>query len=375
MTTRQARDGFTLVELLIVLAVIGVVATLAIPSYLRTVELARRAVCQSNLRGLGSGYQVCLMQEPGRKEAFNPFWPRIYGTEMGGQAVEPSDLLGPENWASVLTSRLRLGPNVFNCPSADANDEFGSMPDLRLRIWGDSWQDSHSEFEIYVTGAFPHWDYGPASELSKQPGIWKFGELPAGGLPESGNNVGLLPRYTPGPDPNVNYYVFDTGRWGEEYYAAGKADTDYNDIVLKVTETDTQVIIEAFQLDSWAGYNYNLVDADSGEVYGDRDNTIARGDNGPFAFSYTPVSYGMNSQADLLPSGADKILILDYRSDVCNVGAQTGQDAGWGKLKAPRHLGKCNAVLGNGAVRSMDPDEIDPDASQQNYQDHWAALQ
>lgn len=373
MILRRPRCGFTLVELLIVMSVLGLLVTLAIPSYVRSVELARRAVCQSNLRGLGSGYHACLIAEPARKGSFNPFETRIYGTEMGGEAVDPSDLLGTENWASILKSRLRVGPDLFDCPSANAGDTFGAMPDIRLRIWGDSWQDSHAEFEIYVTSTFPHWDYGPASKLAKQPGIWKFGELPEGGLPEYGDNVDLLPQYTPGPNPDVYYYVLDTGRWGDEYYAAGKADLDYNDIVLKVTETGAQVSVQAFQLDSWAGYNYNLVCADTGEVYGDRETTIARdGNNGPFVFSYVPVSYGINSQANALAAGVDKVLILDYRSDICNVGEQVGLDAGWNTLKAPRHLGECNAVLANGSVRSVAPGEIDPEASDENYRTYWS---
>ncbi|MHC4984847.1 MAG: prepilin-type N-terminal cleavage/methylation domain-containing protein [Planctomycetota bacterium] len=373
MTTRRSVFGFTLVELLIVLSVLGLLVTLAIPSYLRSVELARRAVCQGNLRGLGSGYQACSIEESGWKGSFDPFSARIYGTEMGGKAVKASGLLGTENWASILTSRLGIGPNLFDCPSADAGDTFGAMPDIRLRIWGESWQDSHAEFEIYVTSTFPHWDYGPASRLAKQPGIWKFGELPEGGLPEYGDNVDLLPEYTPGPNPDVYYYVLDTGRWGDEYYAKGEADLDYNDIVLKVTETGSQVIVEAYQLDSWAGYNYNLVCSDTGEVYGDRDTTIARdGNNGPFVFSYVPVSYGINSQANSLPGGVDKVLILDYRSAVCNVGEQAGLDEGWNTLKAPRHFGKCNAVLANGSVRSVAPEEIDPEASETNYATYWA---
>ena len=374
MTRCRPRLGFTLVELLIVLSVLGLVVTLAIPSYLRSVELARRALCQNNLRGLGSGYHACLIGEPAREGSFDPFATRIYGTEMGGEGVASSGLLGTENWASVLRSRLGVGPKLFDCPSANPDDTFGTMPDIRLRVWGESWQGSHAEFEIYVTSTFPHWDYGPASRLAKQPGIWKFGELPEGGLPEYGDNVALLPEYTPGPNPDIYYYVLDTGRWGDEYYAAGKADLDYNDIVLKVDETGDQVVIEAFQLDSWAGYNYNLVCADTGEVYGDRDNSIARGYNGPFTFSYVPVSYGINSQANAMPAGVDKVLILDYRSDVCNVGEQMGLDEGWDTLKAPRHLGECNVVLGNGTVRSVAPDEIDPEASDENYRTYWSPL-
>ena len=51
-------NGFTLVELLVVISIIGLLVTLVGPSLMRALRLADQTACQATLRGLGSALQL-----------------------------------------------------------------------------------------------------------------------------------------------------------------------------------------------------------------------------------------------------------------------------------------------------------------------------
>jgi prepilin-type N-terminal cleavage/methylation domain-containing protein len=53
------KKGFTLVELLVVLVVIGVIAGLILPNTLRAIEEANERECISNLRSIDAAIKLC----------------------------------------------------------------------------------------------------------------------------------------------------------------------------------------------------------------------------------------------------------------------------------------------------------------------------
>ena len=56
--TRQNRKGFTLVELLVVILILGVLSAIALPSYISTVQSSRQGAANSNAKALATAVQA-----------------------------------------------------------------------------------------------------------------------------------------------------------------------------------------------------------------------------------------------------------------------------------------------------------------------------
>ncbi|MDX1588985.1 MAG: type IV pilin protein [Oleiphilaceae bacterium] len=57
MKHRQRQQGFSLIELMIVVVIIGIIAAIAYPSYQRNIEQTRRTTAQSEMMELAQGLE------------------------------------------------------------------------------------------------------------------------------------------------------------------------------------------------------------------------------------------------------------------------------------------------------------------------------
>lgn len=136
--TRYSNVGFTLVELLVVIAVVGILAAILLPSLARAREAARRSTCQNNLRQFGLAFAMYAGESNGD---FPP--PAPYGSLRAdglssalfeaprglslfpeyladtGVARCPSDTGADPGWASVAP-RVPAGSIDFHAWQRDA---------------------------------------------------------------------------------------------------------------------------------------------------------------------------------------------------------------------------------------------------------------
>ncbi|HVF85139.1 MAG TPA: type II secretion system protein [Abditibacteriaceae bacterium] len=97
-----ARSGFTLVELLVVVAIIGILTAMLFPVFSRARERARQTSCTSNLRQLYLGYSMYAQEHDGRIPPYN----NNANSCIGGKRPDKNRYKLPEQGQKLVQSLL-----------------------------------------------------------------------------------------------------------------------------------------------------------------------------------------------------------------------------------------------------------------------------
>ena len=76
MRIKWNKKGFTLVEIMIVVAIIGLLAAIAIPNFVRARDTARTNACIANLKQIDGAKQIYAL-ENGLADTVTPTWANL----------------------------------------------------------------------------------------------------------------------------------------------------------------------------------------------------------------------------------------------------------------------------------------------------------
>ena len=117
------QHGFTLTELLIVVAIIGILYSVALPSYTEHMERSRRADIQQVMLQYGASLERIYSRNGGYPNAFNA----AVNTEFYTFSYTPSDRVPGAAAADDFRSRKYTLKATPKAGSAQANDRCGTL--------------------------------------------------------------------------------------------------------------------------------------------------------------------------------------------------------------------------------------------------------
>ena len=107
LSKKKANEGFTLVELLVVVIIIGILAAIALPSMLNQASRARLAGAQTQAGAINRAQQAYRLEAP------------KFATDIGALAIGPSTAQGYA--APVISGIVTLGSVAFT--ATDTNTD------------------------------------------------------------------------------------------------------------------------------------------------------------------------------------------------------------------------------------------------------------
>lgn len=116
--------GFTLIELMIVMAIIGILATLAVPSYVSAMRHAREAVLRDDLQVMRTAIQSYTMDKEKAPQSLQDLVQSGYLRAIPVDPMTHSNTTWVTDSSSAMFSLYQTEPGIDNVHSG--SDEVGS---------------------------------------------------------------------------------------------------------------------------------------------------------------------------------------------------------------------------------------------------------
>ncbi|MDF3059308.1 MAG: N-terminal cleavage protein [Rariglobus sp.] len=220
-TLSPSRRGFSLVELLTVIAIIGILTAITIPVVGRVRESARSGQCVSNLRQIGIGIQLYAQSNRGKLPGplYTAQGPRYTPSNTSVNAL--SVYLEPyvTSNSGVIGSTTSRVQEMVSCPSWSMQTPNATGPSMQLNNYPSGWWDGA---QVYPFGdanaAANHPNRTPrtitAISVYPQAGTWMLVDVDKvwmkGATPDWANQIPDKPVH--GSGWNCLYYDGHVGR-------------------------------------------------------------------------------------------------------------------------------------------------------------------
>ena len=158
---RNTAPAFTLIELLVVVAILALLISILLPSLSRARESARRPVCVSNLKGLGTSSHLYA-------EIYKSSLPVAAHDPTAGQSATKVGKLAPTDYDTFASEDMKtLGPplNPSGGAPESTNDESNTRSWYKLLLGGEKALMAGKQFVCPSTRTLGHFPDGTQPQV------------------------------------------------------------------------------------------------------------------------------------------------------------------------------------------------------------------